>query len=331
MEDFRKNMSFDLRQRYRATSELIESVRGGKPLLILDAGSREGFLAGFLPGDRVVNLDRELFAGESFVAGDLLRLPFASRTFDLTVALDVMEHIEPGRRGDFLDEIARVSRDGFILGGPFYRKEVVEAERQANDFYIRATGRENEFLAEHLRLGLPRREEVASWMGRNNYRALTSLANNHLPLWLMMMGLSAYLSRFPRAEDLAAAVADLYDRHLASCDCLPPAYREIILATRTDVGETSGCVSPSPAPGEIRAGVRDFAEGVIRELTDHTGRVWEELRTETDRLREEVARLRVELQGIKTTVAYRLYQQTWVRIREIMKAAGSNRPSRDSA
>ncbi len=318
-------MSFDLRQRYRMTSELVEIVRKKQPLRILDAGGREGYLHNYLPGDEIINLDLKFFPGESFVVGDLLLLPFARDAFDLVVSLDVLEHIEPGGRGGFLAEIDRVSRDAFIVGAPFREEKVVEAEKLANDFYLRATGRENEFLTEHLRLGLPELKEITSWIEGRGY-SYAVLPNNYLPYWLVMMGLSGYFSSLPRPGDLITAVADLYDRVLSRDDRQTPSYRKILLVAKSGLLDREAIrrqfiAEPSSRDSEKRA--CDFAEQVLSELVSHQERTLLELEEEKMCFRAEIAvwkeacrAARGELEGIKSTLAYQLYKKTWGRLRD---------------
>ena len=127
-------MSFDQLQRYRLAAELIEEVRGNATLSILDAGSREGYLGGFLPDDKIIGVDRSDFSGDRFIKGDVLCLPFPDRSFDIVLTLDVLEHIPERERLKFLGELKRVSRKAVILGAPFKSGEVEEAERIINDF-----------------------------------------------------------------------------------------------------------------------------------------------------------------------------------------------------
>lgn len=47
-----------------------------------------------------------------FVAGDAMNLPFRSQTVDFLIANQLLEHLE--RPGDFLDEIVRVSKRGYL-------------------------------------------------------------------------------------------------------------------------------------------------------------------------------------------------------------------------
>ena len=319
-------MSFDLLQRYRMTSELIEIVRRKKPLRILDVGSREGFLERFLPEDLLFNLDIGFFPGDSFLVGDLLNLPFPPDTFDISLSLDVLEHVEPSKRRFLFDEMARVSRDFFIVGAPFNEEKVVEAEKLANEFHLKMSGKENMFLTEHIDFGLPDLKEVMIWLEEYKFQYVV-LPNNYLPRWLIMICLNAYISRLPKAEDLISAVTNLYDHQFSKFDNRDPAYRHIIFVSK--LGNLNKemiyhrFVAPE-VPPDFHHLAWNFANGILSELALHHERVLLEIQEENNELQNEkyeiqrqlevekdrYFRTRLELEGIKGTFAYKLYQKT---------------------
>ena len=101
---------------------------------VLDAGCGEGFAMRQVlahSGAAVVGLDgshgalqvaSQLNQRRSFVAGDLLELPFPSRSFDLVVCMEVLEHLDRPDAG--LAELCRVSRRWLLLSvpnEPFFR------------------------------------------------------------------------------------------------------------------------------------------------------------------------------------------------------------------
>lgn len=49
--------------------------------------------------------------GIPWTKGDALKLPFTDQSFDLVVSFDVIQHLEPTDRLEFLRELARVTRD----------------------------------------------------------------------------------------------------------------------------------------------------------------------------------------------------------------------------
>ncbi|MCW2844204.1 MAG: class SAM-dependent methyltransferase, partial [Nocardioides sp.] len=97
---------------YRARAELLRAALGdfvGSPRRLLDVGSADGPSVSWLQGDHqrvAIDLDpRGLTPGRD-VCASALALPFASETFDVVGAFDVIEHCEPEAQA--VAELARV-------------------------------------------------------------------------------------------------------------------------------------------------------------------------------------------------------------------------------
>ena len=266
------NMTFDQLQRYRLAAELIEEVRENTPLSILDAGSREGFLGGFLPDDRIIGIDRSDFSGDRFVKGDVLCLPFSDSSFDIVLTLDVLEHIPEMDRLKFLGELKRVSRKAVIVGAPFKSGEVEEAEGIINDLSRKITGKENIFLSEHQTIGLPDLDRVLTWASDPEYQTLV-IPNGYLPRWILMVALNEYLGRLPEAWDLIFASNRLYHQQFYRADNSLPAYRRMIMISRgqeLDIEKihrkfSSSVGSDNPAPRHDFDLIKDILEAVESE------------------------------------------------------------------
>lgn len=98
------------------------------PAVLLDAGCGEGYAAGLLrpfwPDVRVVGVDYDAattvhaartHGGEraAYLRGALTALPLVTGTADVTVSLQVLEHI--WTPGDYVRELARVTRPGGVV------------------------------------------------------------------------------------------------------------------------------------------------------------------------------------------------------------------------
>jgi SAM-dependent methyltransferase len=129
---------------YRVRAQLLETVLGsyvGEADRVLDVGSADGPSVGWLRGRRVhatLDLDpRGLKPGQG-VCGSALALPFASGTFDVVGAFDVLEHCEPEMVA--VHEFARVLRPGgrLLLAVPAYEWAWSDFDN-ANGHYRRYT------------------------------------------------------------------------------------------------------------------------------------------------------------------------------------------------
>jgi hypothetical protein len=93
--------------------------------------------------------------GANAVVADVRQLPFADECFDAVVALDLLEHVPSVDRGRALAELRRVTGRRLIVGGPA-GPEALEADRRLYGQLRRRPG----WLAEHVRMGFPTREEL---------------------------------------------------------------------------------------------------------------------------------------------------------------------------
>jgi len=112
---------------YRARSQLLEAVHGaflGNPHRALDVGSADGPSVGWMAGPYLqVTLDiyaAGLVPGQS-VRGSATALPFASNTFDVVSAFDVVEHCADDELA--VNELVRVLAPGgrLLLSVPAYQ------------------------------------------------------------------------------------------------------------------------------------------------------------------------------------------------------------------
>ena len=123
-------------------------LAGIAPRTVVEVGAGEGRVTERLverfPDATVIGLDLvdDDLAGDwselglPMFFGDATRLPFADRSIDLVVGLEVMEHI-PGP-GDAMREIARVCAGSVVLSVP--REPIWRAGNMARGRYLRELG-----------------------------------------------------------------------------------------------------------------------------------------------------------------------------------------------
>ena len=90
---------------------------------------------------------------------DARRLPFPDRSFDVTVAVDVLEHVAPDDRATILAEMCRVSARRVIVAGPA-EAAALAADARLAELYRRRLGRLPGWLEEHLEHGFPETAEI---------------------------------------------------------------------------------------------------------------------------------------------------------------------------
>ena len=178
----------DIYQRYMFLRGLATSLHEpgtGREVTVLDVGAgperlTETFLG---PGYDVTRADVSQFDDPDIrliVPGQ--PLPFESGSFDLAIALEVLEHLSADARPFLIRELQRVSRRAVIVCCPVGTPETVAAEAQFSGWARRVAGRDLDFLEEHRDRGLPDPADVAAAFARPE--ALLVADNSPLDDWL---------------------------------------------------------------------------------------------------------------------------------------------------
>ncbi len=223
-------LPFDQYQRYRVAADAVEAVRQGRGALrVLDVGGSPGLARHFLPGDRVFVVDRVPASGSPFVYGDGAALPFAEGSFDIAMSVDVLEHIAPGARSGFIDEMKRVSKKYVFIAAPFGTPAAQEAERILFDAIKAAKGEEHAFLKEHMEHGLPEEEKMRERLASGGWETI-AVPNGALRRWLPMMALSIYMAGEPHLAGLTGRLNVFYNSNYYSSDNCSPSYRRLLAA-----------------------------------------------------------------------------------------------------
>jgi hypothetical protein len=231
------SLAFDQHQRYRVVSEIAELVRAGRaryPLRVLDVGgffrTRRGEpilpLAHYLPGDQVFAVDLVAEALPGYALSSGLALPFRERAFDLVASCDTLEHVSPGERPAFLDELLRVAEHCLVLVAPF-DGPARQAERMVYE-YLTSHGFQHAAFREHLALGLPDPSTLRASLAERGL-AFAEFPDGYLHHWLLMM----LIKHTPGLSlDLDLDLDRYYNQHLSSTDRREPAYRRAFVVAQ---------------------------------------------------------------------------------------------------
>lgn len=185
------NLSFDQYQRYKTTQLIIEKLRRGKKLKILEVGANTHFnLEKFLPKDEIIYLDielpEELKDNPKCILGDATNLEFEDDSYDVIIALDVYEHIPLELRETFLSELCRVGKN-VVISAPFDFDKVAISEKRMNNYYKRYNKNKGfRWLEEHIENGLPNLEESLNFLETNTSKFIQTIPHGNLNLWKLM-------------------------------------------------------------------------------------------------------------------------------------------------
>lgn len=152
----------DLIERYGFAGYFRSRYFGSRHTRLLDVGGRVHTITAekCLPAARlfsrsvVLDIDRLPFI-KNYIRGDASILPFKDNRFDMVISLDVLEHIKPDRREEFLNELFRVSNDIVFLSFPFDSTLNREVDRLLFEHIRSLMEAEFKELKEHLDHRLP--------------------------------------------------------------------------------------------------------------------------------------------------------------------------------
>ncbi len=223
--------SFDMYGRYRRLAELRAGL-GKPPLRILDVGDPFGTVSSLFAGDTTVSVDplaahAPTSGHHHHIVGSGYELPFPDASFDLVASHDTLEHLESDRRMDFVAELLRVGKGPMLLVAPFFDPRTERCEALVNAYFAARSGQTIDALDEHAQFGLPRLDELTSWLDDHSvdYQAY---GDGWLYHWVAFWHLKAHFTAEGRTHDmyrLHAAVNQL----LGETDVRPPHYRRCIL------------------------------------------------------------------------------------------------------
>jgi hypothetical protein len=182
------------------------------------------------------------------VVGDVRALPFEDRSFDVVLALDLLEHVPHADRAKALDELGRVARRRVIVAAPAGTDAYAADERLAASLR-RVPG----WLTEHLDNGLPFPEDLAVPLrahgavrvaGNESASAHVTVTRRELSLaWFVPTRLAARVlagglrDGRPWARSALARVRG-FDR--------PPVYRTVVVAEiAASISSSSSAASAS--------------------------------------------------------------------------------------
>lgn len=232
------NVTFDQYQRYNNVRRIVEEMRsGGEVFTILEVGANEHQnLERFLPIDEITYLDiqlpEHLRNNPKYLLGDATAMDLPDNHYDVIVALDVFEHIPPGKREAFINELYRVSAKFFVITAPFDTVEVVEAEKRANAVHQSIFHSDFIWLDEHRSNGLPNLEDLEHYLASRNM-IYQIRRHGNIALWERLFTLHFVAASNPALATFRAEIDKYYNTHLFDLDYGVNTYRKIIAVSKS--------------------------------------------------------------------------------------------------
>lgn len=145
--------NYDVGVRNYPIAKHIKRLDPRKRWKILDVGSGVMGIASFLPGWKVVGIDRKVAEGVPrcipLLEGSATSLPFSDYSWDAVICVDVLEHLSPAERDLVLIELLRVARNLVVVAFPF-GEGARDADRRMSDAYAAIGSCPPQWVLEHL-------------------------------------------------------------------------------------------------------------------------------------------------------------------------------------
>jgi hypothetical protein len=296
--DPRLELPFDQYQRYSVAAELLRGIGVPAGARVLEVGGAPGPLEAFMPEYTLVVSDVQGKQGGRYLLADGGALPFPDGSFDVVLALDVLEHVPGLQRPPFLAEARRVASEAVLLSAPFADPELELAEEALNEFIGARFQGDFPTLDEHADNGLPVLDATVEALSGEGW-ATATLPSGYLPHWLAAM--------LVHHELLATGVPHLgklhayYNRVISPLDQREPAYRHVVLASATrSSADLESAVDALRTPGASPVGSAALASIASTVLSQRL----EAVALATGDARE-LAQARITIAGLERVVADR--------------------------
>lgn len=161
-------LPYDIFERHKEVGSFINLAD-----TVLDVGGQLKQLANFCKPKKIVVANIKESQEQADVIVEKSNLPFKNNSFSAVCAIDVLEHIPKGQRAAFLKELIRVAKRIIILSFPIGTKRHKQYEAEIYR-RLKDRGRDVDYLRQHIKYGLPTREEIDKITHRSNYKLFYS-------------------------------------------------------------------------------------------------------------------------------------------------------------
>lgn len=181
------NLSPDGSVRFFMMANIVSILNDKKDatIKILDVGGGSPYMASVLkestPNHQLTTIDilpkPSDFYGR-YIQGDATKMPFESKSFEMVISTDVMEHIPDTNKEAFIRECMRVAKKYVIIAAPFNTEGVDKAEHVVNDLNIKLFGENQPWLNEHFINKKPELHKTLQFIKKLGFETETVGTNN---------------------------------------------------------------------------------------------------------------------------------------------------------
>ncbi|MBD3414299.1 MAG: methyltransferase domain-containing protein [Candidatus Aminicenantes bacterium] len=279
--------TFDQFHRYEVLKKALKFFFRNQTPHVLDVGGispGRGGKAFWFPIRKLVPknsfvLDKDCVKGAGFIQGDAAHLPLKDQCFDVTAALDVIEHIPSENRADVLKELGRVSQDLVVLSVPKASPQVREAEDMISEQVQKLYGVSHVQLEEHRRFGLPKKEFISEAFKDLGFSQVC-FSYGSLRNWMFFQSLKHGFLFQAESKSVAEGIDWFAAQYLKGTELSPLFVRDFWVASRNrreselkkgvhriqDQLKGQGAKSPKQVPGQLDR-LKAFNRGLIRSFS----------------------------------------------------------------
>jgi SAM-dependent methyltransferase len=230
--------TLDAALRYRAVFALLAD-RWRPGIRVLEVGSGSGGAAEWTDFE-IVGVDPDFERTSERKRPNLIEhpgsvtaIPMPDASFDAVLCLDMLEHVPPADRQQAIAELTRMLAPGGRLLLTFPSGPAAEKlDRWLAHAYAARQGKPHPWAAEHLELGLPDANEIAS-LARATGATVTVQPNVWAPAWRFLHGTYTVGRGLPFTWPLFHRPLVTLVYHVLAHLNRSPAYRAIVVVDRT--------------------------------------------------------------------------------------------------
>lgn len=169
------------------------------------------------------------------VRGSAMAIPFADRSFDAAISLDMLEHIEPQSREQVVYELLRVAKSQVCIGVPCGEAAHLQDEELARE-YRKRHGKDFHYLVEQISYGVPEKRDVLDYIhsaAKKLRRGVKITVQGNINLKLRLILMRGWMSENLITNLIFRKILLLFIPILRRLN-QPPVYRQLFLVTLYD-------------------------------------------------------------------------------------------------